>query len=149
MIVKHKWIPCWPITSMSLIRRAPLRLRKPPSIKPALIVPRTRPTLLRLATNSSIHQVPVRPCSTGTLHKIKMSELQHSEACCTIPPFTGSDYEPVGTYETIAGTFAIELNSQTQTVISRYTSPVIRSPMLELFVFTVLTFGVGRVPALT
>jgi len=33
-----------------------------------------------------------------------MSKVQHSEACCTLPPFTGSDYKPVGTIERIEGT---------------------------------------------
>jgi len=30
-----------------------------------------------------------------------MSKVQHSEACCTLPPFTGSDYKPTGTIERI------------------------------------------------
>ena len=33
-----------------------------------------------------------------------MSKVQHSEACCTLPPFTGSDYKPTGTIERIQGT---------------------------------------------
>ena len=34
-----------------------------------------------------------------------MSTLQHSKACCTLPPFTGSDYKPIGTIEPLTGTF--------------------------------------------
>ena len=36
-----------------------------------------------------------------------MSQVQHSEACCTLPPFTGSDYKPIGTVERIPGSFLI------------------------------------------
>ena len=32
-----------------------------------------------------------------------MSKIQHSEACCTLPPFTGSDYKPTGSIERIEG----------------------------------------------
>jgi hypothetical protein len=32
-----------------------------------------------------------------------MSKVQHSEVCCTLPPFTGSDYKPTGTIERIVG----------------------------------------------
>jgi len=32
-----------------------------------------------------------------------MSNVQHSEACCTLPPFTGSDYHPTGKIERIPG----------------------------------------------
>ena len=32
-----------------------------------------------------------------------MSKVQHSEACCTLPPFTGSDYKPIGKVERIPG----------------------------------------------
>jgi len=33
-----------------------------------------------------------------------MSTLQHSKACCTLPPFTGSDYKPIGNVEPLTGT---------------------------------------------
>src|SRR5271156_6850403 len=32
-----------------------------------------------------------------------MSKIQHSEACCTLPPFTGSDYKPTGSIQRIQG----------------------------------------------
>lgn len=32
-----------------------------------------------------------------------MSTIQHSEACCALPPFTGSNYKPTGTIERIPG----------------------------------------------
>lgn len=40
-----------------------------------------------------------------------MSKVQHSEACCTLPPFTGSDYKPIGTIERIEGTSVFELRA--------------------------------------
>jgi hypothetical protein len=70
--------------------------------------PNTPTKLYPSQTNHSF--VSCMSCILSRWCQSTMSNVQHSEVCCTLPPFTGSDYKPIGKIERIVGNSLFNIN---------------------------------------